>query len=114
MGEIAAPPAERKRKVYKHKEPEGEVIRVRIPHKRKREVLGVVEKMLGGRRVIVQCLDGVERMGRIPGRMKRRQWVAPGNVVIVVPWDFQDEKGDVIYRYTRPQAEWLRKKGYLK
>ncbi|HUV02981.1 MAG TPA: translation initiation factor eIF-1A [Desulfobacteria bacterium] len=101
--------------VYKRREEEeGEVIRVRIPHKNKREVLGVVDKMLGGRRAIVQCMDGVERMGRIPGRLKRRQWVAPGNVVIVVPWDFQDAKGEIIYRYTRPQAEWLRKKGYLK
>ena len=93
---------------------EEEVIRVRIPQKRKREVLGIVEKMLGGRRAIVHCVDGVERLGRIPGRLKRRQWIAVGNVVIVVPWDFQDEKGDIIHRYTRPQAEWLRKKGYLK
>jgi translation initiation factor 1A len=91
-----------------------EVIRVRIPQKRKGEVLGIVEKMLGGRRVIVQCVDGVERLGRIPGRLKRRQWVASGDIVIVVPWEFQDEKGDIAYRYTRPQAEWLRKKGYLK
>jgi len=99
--------------LYKPGEAEG-VIRVRIPKKAKREVLGIVEKMLGGRRVIVQCLDGVERMGRIPGKLKRRQWVAPGDVVIVVPWDFQDVKGDVVYRYKRPQVEWLRRKGYLK
>jgi translation initiation factor 1A len=91
-----------------------EVIRVRIPRERNREVLGIVQKMLGGRRVTVQCLDGVERMGRIPGRLKRRQWVNVGDVVIIVPWDFQDEKGEVIYRYKRPQVEWLRKKGYLK
>ncbi len=91
-----------------------EVIRVRRPRERNREVLGIVQKMLGGRRVTVQCQDGVERMGRIPGRLKRRQWVNVGDVVIIVPWDFQDEKGEVIYRYKRPQAEWLRKKGYLK
>lgn len=91
-----------------------EVIRVRIPQKRKREVLCIVEKMLGGRRVTVQCVDGIERMARIPGRLKRRQWVQVGDVVIIVPWDFQDAKADLIYRYKRPQAEWLRKKGYLK
>jgi translation initiation factor 1A len=85
-----------------------------MPKKRNREVLGVVEKMLGGERVTVQCIDGVKRMGRIPGRLKRRQWISIGNVVIVVPWDFQDEKADIVYRYKRPQAEWLRKKGYLK
>jgi translation initiation factor 1A len=91
-----------------------EVIRVRIPQKKNREVLCVVEKLLGGRRVLVQCMDGVDRMARIPGRLKRRQWVQTGDVVIIVPWDFQDEKADLIYRYKRPQVEWLRKKGYLK
>lgn len=90
-----------------------EVLRVRIPKKGKREVLAIVEKMLGGRRVTVQCMDGIERMARIPGRLKRRQWVKIGDVVIIVPWDFQDEKAELIYRYKRPQAEWLRKKGYL-
>jgi len=91
-----------------------EVIRVRIPQKRKREVLAIVEKMLGGRRVTVQCVDGVERMARIPGRLKRRQWVNVGDAVIIVPWDFQDSKADLIYKYKRPQMEWLRRKGYLK
>jgi len=91
-----------------------EVIRVRIPKKKNREVLGVVEKLLGGRRVTVQCMDGIERLARIPGRLKRRQWIEIGDVVIVVPWDFQDEKADLIHKYTRPQVEWLRKKGYLK
>ncbi|MDI6885863.1 MAG: translation initiation factor eIF-1A [archaeon] len=96
--------------------PEGaeEVIRVRIPQKKKREVLGIVNKTLGGRRVTVQCVDGVERMGRIPGRLKRREWISIGSVVIVVPWDFQDEKGDIIHKYTLPQVEWLKKKGYLR
>jgi len=91
-----------------------EVIRVRIPQKRDRELLGIVNQMLGGRRVVVQCLDNIERMGRIPGKLKRQKWVAVGDVVIIVPWDFQDTKGDIVYKYTRPQVEWLRKKGFLK
>ncbi|MFZ2071284.1 MAG: translation initiation factor eIF-1A [Halobacteriota archaeon] len=91
-----------------------EVIRVRIPRERDREVLGTVQKLLGGRRVTVECIDGKERLARIPGRLKRRHWINVGDVVIIVPWDFQDEKAELIYRYKRPQAEWLRKKGYLK
>ncbi len=104
---------EEEEKLYK---PEGteEVIRVRIPQKEKREVLGIVQKMLGGRRATVQCVDGIERMARIPGRLKRKQWINVGDVVIIVPWDFQDEKAELIHKYTRPQEEWLRKKGYLK
>lgn len=36
------------------------------------------------------------------------------DIVLVSPWDFQsDKRGDIIWRYKRNQAEWLRKKGYL-
>jgi translation initiation factor 1A len=52
-------------------------------------------------------------MCRIRGKMKKRTWVREGDTVIVVPWDFQDEKGDVTWRYTGPQTSWLQRKGYL-
>ncbi|MHC1635890.1 MAG: translation initiation factor eIF-1A [Candidatus Methanospirareceae archaeon] len=95
-------------------EEEEEVIRVRIPKREEGEVLGIVEKMLGANRMIVDCMDGVKRMCRIPGRLKKREWISVGDVVIVVPWDFQDEKADIVHKYTRPQAIWLEKKGFLK
>ena len=59
-------------------------------------------------------MDGVVRMGRIPGSMKKKIWIREGDIVIVVPWEFQNEKADVIWKYTRPQVEWLERKGYLK
>ncbi|HEY3273458.1 MAG TPA: translation initiation factor eIF-1A [Methanocella sp.] len=90
------------------------VTRVRTPNRNEREVLGTVTSLLGGSRVMVQCMDSVTRMCRIRGKMKKRTWVREGDIVIVVPWDFQDEKGDIIWRYTGPQAEWLQKKGFLK
>jgi translation initiation factor 1A len=93
---------------------QGEVVRVRIPQEEKGEVLGVAEKMLGGSRILVLCVDGVRRMCRIPGRLKKRNWIHLGDIVIVVPWDFQNEKADVVHKYTRPQAVWLEKRGYLK
>jgi len=37
-----------------------------------------------------------------------------GDVVLVSPWEFQsNERGDLTWRYTRGQAEMLRKKGLL-
>ena len=78
------------------------------------DVLGVAVKFLGFDRVMVKCQDGHERLCRIRGKIKRRVWIREGDIVLVSPWDFQTEsKGDVIWRYTRTQAEWLRKKGYL-
>ncbi|MDH5754356.1 MAG: translation initiation factor eIF-1A [Candidatus Bathyarchaeota archaeon] len=78
------------------------------------DVLGIAVKLLGFDRVLVKCQDGHERLCRIRGKMKRRVWIREGDVVLISPWDFQsDKRGDVIWRYTRSQAEWLRKKGYV-
>lgn len=93
---------------------EGEMVtRVRVPNKKEGEVLGTVVSMLGANRVVVRCVDGVTRMCRIPGKMKKRIWIRENDVVIVVPWDFQNEKADVIWRYTGPQVNWLERKGFL-
>ncbi len=78
------------------------------------DVLGVATKLLGFDRLMVKCQDGHERLCRIRGKMKRRVWIRVGDVVVVSPWDFQtDKRGDIFWRYTRAQAETLRRKGYL-
>jgi len=59
------------------------------------------------------CEDGKSRMARIPGRMKRRMWIRVGDLLIVKPWAFQDEKADVVYRYTKTQALNLSRKRKL-
>lgn len=89
-----------------------EFIRVRLP--RGKEVVGIIEQRVGGARMIVRCLDGKARNCRVPGRMKRKLWLREGDVVIVEPWEFDDEKGDVIFKYTPTAIQWLRNKGYLK
>ncbi len=44
----------------------------------------------------------------------RRAWIRLNDIVIVSPWDFQsDKRGDIVYRYRRNQADWLRRNGYL-
>lgn len=85
---------------------------MRIP--RGKEILGIVDNMLGANRLSVRCLDGKTRLARIPGKMKKRIWIRRGDIIIIVPWDFQDDKADVIWRYTSPQADWLERRGYLK
>ena len=78
------------------------------------DVLGVAVRLLGFDRVLVKCQDGHERLCRIRGKMKRRVWIRQGDIVLVSPWDFQtDQKGDIIWRYTRAQADMLRKRGML-
>ncbi len=93
---------------------EEEVVRVRLPDKSKGEMFGIVTTMLGAGHVKVKCEDGKERLGRIPGKLRKKIWIREGDIVIIVPWSFQDEKCDIIWRYTNPQVEWLERKGYLK
>jgi translation initiation factor 1A len=78
------------------------------------DVLGVAVKLLGYDRVLVKCQDGHERLCRIRGKMKRRVWIRESDIVLVSPWDFQtDKRGDLIWRYTRAQAEQLRRDGHV-
>jgi len=96
-------------------------IRVKLPNDGKSkgelgykgEMFALAEEILGGRRVTVLCADGETRMARIPGKMRRRQWVREGDLIIVWPWDFQDSKADVKHRYTKTQAMYLSRKQVL-
>ncbi|MFC7096277.1 translation initiation factor eIF-1A [Halobaculum marinum] len=77
------------------------------------QVFATVTEMLGGRRVTLRCADGEERMGRIPGRMRFRTWVKEGDIVIAEPWDWQDEKAEVVWRYESDDAQQLREEGHI-
>ncbi len=90
-----------------------EKIRVKMPNTKVNEMFAIAEAILGGRRVTVLCADGETRMARIPGKMRRRQWVREGDLLIVWPWDFQDSKADVKHRYNKTQSLYLSRKGVL-
>jgi translation initiation factor 1A len=85
-------------------ESEEAVNRYRMPDHRNREMFAIADELMGASKLKVMCEDGKSRMARIPGKMKRRMWIKPGDLVIVKPWDFQDNKADVKYRYVRTQA----------
>ncbi len=87
-------------------------MRVKLP--RGREVLGILDQRVGASRIVIRCLDGKSRNCRVPGRLRRKLWLREGDVVIVEPWEFDNEKGDVLFKYNPTQISWLRKKGYLK
>lgn len=89
-----------------------QITRVRLP--RGREVLGVVEQRYGGAKMLVICSDGKSRNCRVPGRLKRALWVREGDIVLIEPWEFDNEKGDVIFKYNPSAIQWLKNRGYLK
>lgn len=87
-----------------------EILRCPLPNRKEGEMLGIADQLLGASRIKVMCADGKARIGRIPGKIKKRMWIREGDLVIVKPWEFQDEKADIIYRYTKTQANYLSKK----
>ena len=88
-------------------------IRVTLPYKPKGEMFAVAETFQGGSRLQLICEDGERRMGRIPGKLRRRMWVRENDLLIVVPWSFQDSKADVKFRYTPTQTANLKKLGKI-
>ena len=77
------------------------------------EILGRVVKISGGNQVIVACVDGMTRLSRIRGKMKRRMWIRERDIVLVSPWDFDNKRADIIWRYIKDHAEWLENNGYM-
>jgi len=94
-------------------EQEEEYIRLPLPDRNKKEMFAIADRLMGGSRINVICADGKARMARIPGRLKRKQRVRAGDLVIIKPWEIQDEKADIVFRYRRTQAVSLSRRGLL-
>ncbi len=85
----------------------------RAPLPKGREVIGIIEQRYGGNKMKVNCLDEKERLGRVPGRLKRHLWLRPGDVIIIEPWELDDTKGEILLKYKPNQIAWLKKNGFL-
>jgi len=86
--------------------------KIRLPEEG--ELFGRVLKMLGGENLIVKCADGITRRGRIRGKLKRRIWIRDNDIVIIAPWDFKaTERGDILWRFTLPQVDWLKQNDHI-
>jgi len=85
----------------------------RAPLPKGKEVIGTLEERYGGNKMRISCLDGKDRNCRVPGRLKRRLWLRPGDIVIIEPWELDDARGDILLKYKPNQIAWLRREGYL-
>lgn len=99
------------KKRNKNNQPPERVARVRNP--RQGEVIGIITRRLGASRMYVSCMDGKTRNCRVPGSKRRGLWLREGDAIIVRPWEFDDEKGDVEYKYTPTEVHKLKAMGKL-
>uniref|UniRef100_A0A8R1IC67 Eukaryotic translation initiation factor 4C n=1 Tax=Caenorhabditis japonica TaxID=281687 RepID=A0A8R1IC67_CAEJA len=74
---------------------------------------GQVSKMLGNGRVQVFCFDGKQRVCHIRGKLRKKVWINVGDIILVGLRDYQDDKGDVILKYTPDEARRLKNDGMI-
>lgn len=86
-------------------------VRVKLP--RGREVIGIISQRCGASRMFVSCMDGKTRNCRVPGSKRRGLWLREGDAIIIEPWEFDDDKGDVLFKYTPNQVTKLKQMGKL-
>jgi translation initiation factor 1A len=63
------------------------------------EEYGRITKMLGDRKVTLIFPDRSEMLGLIPGRFRKRCWMAVGDVVIVSHRTYETKRVDIIHKY---------------
>jgi len=74
-----------------------------------------VTKMLGNGRLTARAFDdeGTVRLATIRGKLRKKVWINTGDIILLSLRDFQDEKGDVILKYSAEEARNLKGDGEL-
>eukprot|EP00798_Chlamydomonas_sp_ICE-L_P030677 gene30677-35698_t len=74
---------------------------------------GQVLRMLGNGRLECQCIDQKKRLCHIRGKMRKKVWIGNGDIILLGLREYQDEKADVILKYTADEARVLKQYGEL-
>ena len=70
-------------------------------------------KILGDGRFECNCADGVKRIAHVRGKMRKRIWIANGDIILVSLRDFEPEKCDVVEKYKEKEVAKLKKAGEI-
>ncbi len=100
----------KKRKMGKknHQNSERELV-----YKEEMQDYAQVLRLLGDSRLEVQCMDTVKRMAHIRGTMRKKVWIAMGDVVLVALREYENDKCDIILKYTEDEVRKLKSLGEI-
>jgi translation initiation factor 1A len=87
--------------------------RVRLP-RNENELIGVIEQRVGGIRMLVKCSDGKTRNCRVQGKSRKKLWLREKDIVLIELWEFDKDRGNIVFKYNPTSINWLKNKGYLK
>ena len=77
---------------------------------------GQILNKLGDKRFIVKCFDGVERIGKVRGKMHKKVWIDENDIVLVAlrpDCNTIDNKADIIAKYSPEEIKDLKKSGHI-
>ena len=72
-----------------------------------------VISLVGEGRLMAQCMDGIDRLCHIRGALKKKVWIVKDDMILISLRDFQDEKADVLVKYTEQEVRTLRSMGEI-
>ena len=75
------------------------------------QLYGLVKKNFGNGRGKILCEDGLTRLGTLRGNLKKKCRLEVNDVIIICPFDFQDNKGIIIHKYNEAHRLLLIKSG---
>ena len=72
-----------------------------------------ITKILGDGRFQCKCADGVDRIAHVRGKLRKRTWLANGDIILVSLREFEPEKCDVVEKYKEKEVAKLKKAGEI-
>ena len=84
-----------------------------LRYKEESEEYAQIIKILGDGRFQCKCADGVERIAHVRGKMRKRTWLANGDIILVSLREFEPEKCDVVEKYKKKEIAKLKKSGEI-
>lgn len=90
------------------------------------QIYAKVLKKLGDCRFELKCFDGLNRIGKVRGKMRKRVWIEIGDYVLVSTRNFENEqvassetvtetnKADIFHRYTPEEVRVLKREAVYK
>ena len=76
----------------------------------KEQDYGKIEKILGNGRFNLLCNDKITRLGIIRGKMRKRNWVNMGSIVLYSIREYEKDKVDIIHVYSNSVLKMLEHK----
>lgn len=84
-----------------------------LEFKQEGEDYGQSIRLLGDCRIEILCSDGKKRSGHIKGSMRKKIFVNMGDIVLVSLNQYEDDKCDIVLKYTDDEIRKLKKSGEI-